>query len=102
MTFIRYTCGNCGKELNRSAEVCPYCHARLMAIRCTNCGFSGSKLDFMSDHCPKCGSIVTTQPVRNSKRITLLIVIAVIIVLLCLGSIALIFLLPSIAGLPVS
>lgn len=100
MTFMRYTCSNCGRELSRSTEVCPYCHARLSGIRCTNCGFSGSKFDFISDRCPKCGSMVTTQPSRSPKRITLLIIIAAVLLLVCIGLAVLIFLLPSIVRFP--
>jgi len=63
-----YTCGHCQKSVSKDSTVCPHCGARLVGIKCRNCGFSGARADFQNDLCPKCGSAVTAAaPARCPK-----------------------------------
>lgn len=58
MSIRIYRCGNCSRIVTKDTTVCPDCGARLSGIRCTSCGFIGSKSDFLLDRCPKCGGTV--------------------------------------------
>jgi hypothetical protein len=58
MRSTRFTCGNCGKTVSKNATCCPHCGARLANIKCQNCGYIGTKLDFRNNTCPKCHSRV--------------------------------------------
>jgi DNA-directed RNA polymerase subunit RPC12/RpoP len=63
-----YTCGRCGKVVDKSSRVCPHCGARLGNIKCKNCGFSGSEEDFIGDRCPRCNTSINN--IRGLQRCT--------------------------------
>jgi len=52
---IAYLCGKCGKEVEKDANVCIHCGAKLGKIKCPFCYFTGTVEDFKYDTCPKCG-----------------------------------------------
>jgi RNA polymerase subunit RPABC4/transcription elongation factor Spt4/preprotein translocase subunit SecG len=56
-----YTCGRCGKMVDRSTQICPHCGARLNAVRCKYCGFLGSEADFVGDRCPQCHAALSNR-----------------------------------------
>jgi hypothetical protein len=63
-----YTCGRCGKVVDKSSRVCTHCGARLGNIKCKNCGFSGSEEDFVGDRCPRCNTSINNT--RGCQRCT--------------------------------
>ncbi len=52
---IVYLCSKCGKEVNKTDDICPSCRVRLGNIRCPFCNFVGNLNDFKYDTCPRCG-----------------------------------------------
>ena len=50
----RYSCGRCGAAVTKDTHTCPHCGAGLAGIRCSHCGFTGSRVDFPLDVCPRC------------------------------------------------
>lgn len=55
MKDIMFICGKCGNEVDKEAEVCNRCGAKLGNIRCPFCRYTGSPDKFKNDRCPKCG-----------------------------------------------
>jgi hypothetical protein len=50
----RFFCESCGSEVRVGAGSCPECGAVFKAVRCPQCGFSGTAAEF-SRGCPACG-----------------------------------------------
>jgi hypothetical protein len=62
--MLFYTCGRCGKNIDKSSRVCPNCGARL-SVKCRNCGFSGAREDYIGGVCPRCNNF--QDKVQNSR-----------------------------------
>ncbi len=65
---MAYLCGKCGHEVDKRANVCDNCGARLGGIRCPFCNFSGSADAFKNDTCPKCGRKSKTEKHSSNKQ----------------------------------
>lgn len=65
-----FICGKCGSEVDKEAEICPSCHAKLGNIRCPFCRFVGTAKDFATDRCPRCGKKKTLQVPQIMKKAT--------------------------------
>jgi hypothetical protein len=68
MFSTRYNYDHFGKTVSKDTAVCPHCGAHLVGIKCTNCGFVGSKSDFKNDRCPRCNSYVQTSKTITCPR----------------------------------
>ena len=54
-SLTEYHCSRCNGLVQRTTKICPHCNARLVGIRCNNCGFVGDEYNF-TNGCPQCGS----------------------------------------------
>jgi RNA polymerase subunit RPABC4/transcription elongation factor Spt4 len=61
-----YSCGRCGRAVSKDTQVCPSCGAHLAGIKCTHCGFIGSRDDFPLDVCPRCHRRIRPQTTSPS------------------------------------
>lgn len=72
----KFFCESCGNEVPRNSKTCPSCGKFFAAVRCPNCGRTGSNDDF-TNGCPTCGYAVNPdtlgkggyfQPVLNGNN----------------------------------
>lgn len=56
----KYFCGNCSREVNAGATVCPYCGSSFTAVKCPSCGYEGKAWEF-SRGCPACGFMMEDE-----------------------------------------
>ena len=75
----KFFCESCGSEVPRNAKVCPVCGKFFAAVRCPNCGRTGTSDEFKNG-CPTCGYAVDLtsyfagqldddeQPNKKSKK----------------------------------
>lgn len=63
----KYYCENCGSEVGAAARFCPKCGKFFSAVRCPQCGHSGSPASFKNG-CPACHY---TVPSSESQARTL-------------------------------
>ena len=53
----KFFCESCGSEVPRNAKVCPVCGKFFAAVRCPQCGRTGTSDEFKNG-CPSCGYAV--------------------------------------------
>jgi predicted RNA-binding Zn-ribbon protein involved in translation (DUF1610 family) len=61
----RFFCENCGEEVRENDEICRYCGAVFVAIKCPRCGYRGKMHEFRKG-CPSCGFLGEDQ-VRETR-----------------------------------
>jgi len=59
----KFYCENCGKEVKRSANVCPHCGRFFASVKCPACNYTGEESQFKNG-CPRCGYAVH----RHSRK----------------------------------
>lgn len=62
----RFFCENCGNEVDEADDICRYCGAFFVAIKCPQCGFRGKQHHFRRG-CPVCGFLGEEGPVRFTE-----------------------------------
>ncbi|GEM_PF-4829837 len=91
MSYLQYTCGNCGKPTSRSDSRCPHCGVAFGGVHCKNCGYNGAASEFRNDICPKCGRNAYTgrkapqvhkelTPQDNARNAGCMVVLAVVLI----------------------
>lgn len=63
----KFFCESCGSEVPKNSKVCLTCGRFFAAVRCPNCGKTGSSQDF-SDGCPQCGYAVDENKKMNNIK----------------------------------
>lgn len=68
----KFFCESCGSEVPRNSRVCPTCGKFFAAVRCPQCGATGSNDDFR-DGCPRCGYAINPDTIsgRHSGAINI-------------------------------
>ena len=61
----KFFCESCGSEVPRSSKVCPTCGKFFAAVRCPQCGATGSNDDF-KDGCPRCGYAINPDGTKSN------------------------------------
>lgn len=60
----KFFCESCGNEVPRNSKTCPSCGKFFAAVRCPNCGRTGSNDDF-TNGCPTCGYAVNPDSLNG-------------------------------------
>jgi len=63
----KYFCENCGAEVASKARFCPHCGKFFSAVRCPNCGHTGSVSEFKKG-CPVCHYAVSESEMRGEEQ----------------------------------
>lgn len=62
----KFFCESCGSEVPRRSKTCPMCGKFFAAVRCPQCGRTGTNDDFING-CPTCGYAVNPQFVTGNS-----------------------------------
>ena len=63
----KYFCENCGAEVASKARFCPHCGKFFSAVRCPNCGHTGSVSEFKKG-CPVCHFAISDSEMRGEEK----------------------------------
>lgn len=62
----KFYCECCGSEVPRNSKVCPTCGKFFAAVRCPQCGRTGTNDDFKNG-CPTCGYAVNPDTLGGRR-----------------------------------
>ena len=65
----KFFCESCNSEVPRNSRVCPTCGKFFAAVRCPQCGRTGSNEDFKNG-CPTCGYAINPDTMGRAPGFT--------------------------------